>query len=457
MHPSVDSLFGTDGIRGKANLYPMTPQIALAAGVAAAKVLTSHCQSKNRHRIVVGRDTRLSSRMLEYAFISGVLSQGVDVYELGVLPSPAVGSLTKVYEAIGGLMVSASHNPFYDNGLKFFSFDGSKLDGELEKEIEKEIKQFDWLGTEGPTGSQLGNILLLEHTTRDYQNLLKSFFPSEMSLKGMRIAIDTANGASFEAAPSLLESYGASVFPFSKEPNGININFNCGSMYPQNIQQAVLMTGADLGIALDGDGDRLVLCDEKGQLCDGDDILAILALDFLKKKALSKNTVVVTVMSNLGLDETLQEEGIRVIRTDVGDRNVAEVLKKEELSLGGEQSGHIIPFAYSKTADGLLTALIILEIMSSTGISLSSLKKKLKRYPQKLWNLEISQKKPLDEIPGLKKLMDEAQATFNGKGRILLRYSGTESKIRLLVEAKDEDQVNEVGQKLLTFLRESLS
>ncbi|QSR89733.1 phosphoglucosamine mutase [Methylacidiphilum caldifontis] len=456
MNPKAKALFGTDGIRGKANLYPMTPQIALAAGVAAAKVLTTHCPLKNKPRIVVGRDTRISSRMLEYAFISGVVARGVDVFELGVIPSPAVGNFSKIYEAIGGVMVSASHNPYYDNGLKFFGYDGAKLSIELEKEIEREINSFDWLGSEGPTGSQVGKIFLAANPLQDYQNLLKSFFPGGINLKGLKIVLDTANGASFEAAPAILDHYGAFLYPFGKEPNGININLNCGSMFPQNIQQVVRMAGADVGIALDGDGDRLVLCDENGELCDGDDILSILASDFKKKEKLAKNTIAVTVMSNLGLDETLAEEGIKVLRTPVGDRNVADALAKEGLSLGGEQSGHIIPFHYSRTADGLLTALMVLQIMCSTGKSLASLRKNRLRYPQKLWNIDIAQKKPLEEIVGLKKLLDELQAAFNGKGRVLLRYSGTEPKIRLLVEAKDEEQVHQVGQKLLNFLKEAL-
>ncbi|QSR87378.1 phosphoglucosamine mutase [Candidatus Methylacidiphilum infernorum] len=457
MNPKAQSLFGTDGIRGKANVYPMTPQIALAAGAAAAKVFTAHCPSKKKQRMVVGRDTRISSRMLEYAVISGVISQGVDVFELGVVPSPAVANFSRVYEAIGGVMVSASHNPFYDNGLKFFDHDGGKLGVDLEKEIEKEISSFDWLGSEGPTGSQVGKIFLPDNTSREYQNLLKSFFPGGLDLKGIKIALDTANGASFEVAPAILDDYGAFLYAFGKEPNGININLNCGSLFPQNIQQFVRLSGADIGIALDGDGDRVVLCDENGELCDGDDIISILASDFKDKNRLSKNKIAVTVMSNLGLDETLEAEGIGVIRTPVGDRNVAEVLAREGLSLGGEQSGHIIPFDYSKTADGLLAALIVLQIMCSTGKSLGSLRKKLIRYPQKLWNIDVSRKKPLEEIPGLKKLLDESQALLDKKGRVLLRYSGTEPKIRLLVEAKEEERVQQVGQKLFSFLKEALS
>ena len=441
------TLFGTDGIRGIANRHPVTPEIAFRLGRAAGHLLRS---GDGKPRFVIGRDTRISGPMLEQALVAGLNSVGADALLAGVVPTPAVACLVTELGADGGVVISASHNPSQDNGLKLFGGDGYKLPDEIEERLEQLILTPE-IDAIRPEGRNVGTIEEIPDAADRYGHMAMASVPG-MSLHGMRIALDCANGASFETTPRVLRQLGADLALFHAAPDGININEGCGSTHPEEIARAVKETGASLGISHDGDADRLVLCDEKGDIVDGDEILAITAIDALRRGILAGKTLVATVMSNFGLDECLQAEGGKVLRTAVGDRYVVEAMRAGNFSIGGEQSGHLIFRDHGTTGDGLLAALQVLRVMTESGKPLSELRRVLKKYPQAQRNLRVKAKPPLDTLPDVAHLIAATEATLAGKGRVLLRYSGTEPKVRLLIEGPDEAIINAAADAITSAL-----
>lgn len=437
-------LFGTDGIRGVANIHPVTPEIAFRLGRAAGFLLRR--DGATAPRFVIGRDTRRSGVMLESALVAGLNSVGADALLAGVVPTPAVASLVTQLKADGGVVISASHNPASDNGLKLFGGDGYKLDDALELRLEQLIltEEIDHIR---PEGAGIGSSSLLSDAAQRYGTVATASVTG-ISLHGLKIAVDCANGASFETTPSVLSELGATLSLFHADPNGMNINAGCGSTHPEEISRLTRETGARIGISHDGDADRLVLCDEKGEIVDGDEILAMTALDALRRGTLGGKTLVATVMSNFGLDESLAAAGGKVVRTAVGDRYVVEAMKDGNFSIGGEQSGHLIFRDHGTTGDGLLAALQVLRIMTESGKPLSELRRCLKKYPQAQRNLRVQKKPPIESLPEVSRLVKETEASLAGKGRVLLRYSGTEPKVRLLIEGPDEAMINAAADKI---------
>ena len=452
-------LFGTDGVRGVANIEPVTAETALKLGRAAAHVFgtavrNSHHPS-DRRKIVLGKDTRLSGYMLENAIVAGITSLGVDVLIIGPLPTPGVAYITRSLRADAGIVLSASHNPYEDNGIKFFRHDGYKLDDEVEKCIEDIVFSGE-IENIRPTATKIGKAFRIDDALGRYVEFAKQSFPRGRTLDSLRIAVDCANGAAYKSTPCILRELGAETYVVHNAPNGTNINANCGSTYPSEIQRAVKEVQAHVGITHDGDADRVLLCDENGDLVDGDEIMAIAALSFLKTGRLAGNTLVATVMSNFGLDETLAAEGGKVLRTRVGDRYVIETMMREGLNVGGEQSGHMIFRDYATTGDGIVSALQVLRIMMETGKPLSELKKVLKKYPQAQRNLKVREKPALETLGAVQSLLKEAEQRLNGKGRVLLRYSGTEPKIRLLIEGRDEALINGHADRIAGAILDSI-
>lgn len=443
-------LFGTDGVRGTANLDPVTAEIALRLGRAAAHVfsqLPGYPHQGTRPKVVIGKDTRLSGYMLESAITSGVLSMGVDALLIGPLPTPGVAYMTRSLRADAGIVLTASHNPYADNGIKFFRHDGYKLDDDAEARIEALVFNGETDGIR-PTAGELGRAQRIDDALGRYVEYAKQSFPRNHTLEGIKIALDCANGAAYKASPCILRELGAEVVVRHAQPNGTNINLECGSTYPEEIQKLVRSTGAHLGISHDGDADRVILADETGAMVDGDEILAIAALDFLARGALAGNTLVTTVMSNCGLDELIEAHGGQVLRTKVGDRYVIEEMQARGLNVGGEQSGHMIFRDYSTTGDGIVSALQILRIMVESGKPLSQLRRCLQKYPQAQRNLRVREKPPLEELPAVLSLVRETEAALAGKGRVLLRYSGTEPKIRLLIEGRDGASIESAADRI---------
>jgi phosphoglucosamine mutase len=449
-------LFGTDGVRGVANLEPVTAETALKLGRAAAHVFTeaggrTH-RTDRRPVIVIGKDTRLSGYMLENAMAAGLMSLGVDVFLLGPLPTPGVAYITRSLRADGGIVLSASHNPYEDNGIKFFRHDGYKLDNEIEHRIENLVFSGE-IENIRPTAGKIGQARRIDDALGRYVEHAKASFPKGLNLEGVHIAVDTGNGAAYKSTPWILRELGATCHVFHDEPDGRNINAQCGSTYPEEISRLVKETGAHIGISHDGDADRVQLCDEKGEIVDGDDILAIAAVDHLRRGTLAKNTLVATVMSNFGLDEALKEAKGRVLRTKVGDRHVIEAMLRDDLNVGGEQSGHMIFRDFSTTGDGIVSALQILRIMVESGRPLSELKKCLRKYPQAQRNLKVREKIPIEEMPDVLGLVNEAEAELKGAGRVLLRYSGTEPKIRLLIEGRDAELIDRHADRIAATIQ----
>ena len=452
-------IFGTDGVRGVANVEPVTAETSLKLGRAAAHVFTRLNPRKNpegtRPKIVLGKDTRLSGYMLENALVAGITSMGVDVLIIGPLPTPGVAYITRSLRADAGIILSASHNPYEDNGVKFFRHDGYKLDDQVEQQIEQIVFAGE-IDSIRPTAGKIGRAARIDDALGRYVEFAKASFPRGMSLEKMRVAVDVANGAAYKSTPCILRELGAEVTVAHNEPNGININAQCGSIYPEEIQRLVKETGADVGITHDGDADRVLLCDENGEIVDGDEILAIASIDLLRAGRLEQNTVVATVMSNFGLDETLTAEAGTVVRTKVGDRYVIEEMMKKKLNLGGEQSGHIIFRDFTTTGDGIISALQILRIMHQTGQPLSKLKTCLEKYPQAQRNVFVKEKPPLTELSTVMKLVNEAEKELSGKGRVLLRYSGTESKIRLLIEGRELDKIDKQANRIADAIQQAI-
>lgn len=427
--------FGTDGIRGRANVYPMVSDFALKLGKAIATIFKN---GNRKHKIVIGKDTRISGYMFENAIVSGICSVGVDAVLLGVLPTPAIAFITKSLRADAGVVISASHNPYYDNGIKFFGPDGYKLNDELELEVEKLIEKdnFDL------SPSNIGKAYRIETAIGRYVEYVKSTFDKDIDLKGLKIVIDCANGATYKVAPMAISELGADVIVINDEPNGFNINDGCGAVNPEKLQGEVIKNNADLGISFDGDGDRVIFVDEKGEVVDGDYIMGICANYMNKQGLLNNSTVVATVMSNIGFENSLKRVGIKIIRSQVGDRYVLEEMLKGGYNLGGEQSGHIIFSDYNTTGDGLISALQLLKVLVKSGETLNRIKKFIEVYPQKLRNLPVDEKVPLEKLSKLKNVIDEIENELHGDGRVLVRYSGTENKLRIMVEAIYEDKID---------------
>jgi len=444
-------LFGTDGIRGRFNEGPLTLELATSFGRAVAAQF-----GREGRPVVIGRDTRVSGPTLESAVASGIASMGVDVLLVGVIPTPAIAFLTRHLQGCAGVVISASHNPFEDNGLKIFQGDGFKCDDALELELEGLILG-DTLRSQEKNGTKTGRIQTWPDAARRYAELAVKIYGAGLDLRGLRIVVDAGNGAAYQTTPDVLRALGADVLTFHIEPNGVNINANCGSTYPEVIQQAVKESGADIGLAHDGDADRLICCDETGSLLDGDEMLAIIGLDWLKRGKLAQKTVVATVMSNLGFDECFAAAGGKVLRAGVGDRYVLEQMLAHNLNLGGEQSGHIILRDYNTTGDGLVTALELLRIMKASGEPISRLRQGLRKYPQLLVNVKVRERIPLDQLPEVTETVKAIEAELGANGRILLRYSGTEPKIRLLVETRDEALLQPTADRVLAPIRKHLT
>jgi phosphoglucosamine mutase len=445
-------LFGTDGIRGVANIEPMTSETALKLGRAIAYVFK---KEPRRHRIVIGKDTRLSGYMLESAMVAGICSMGVDVLLVGPLPTPGIAFITSSMRADAGVVISASHNPYQDNGIKFFSREGLKLPYEIELQIEDFIFE-NQDPTHRPTRKEVGKAYRVDDAIGRYVVFAKNTFPKELTLEGLKIAVDCANGAAYRVAPEVFYELGAEVMPIGVNPDGENINRNCGALYPEVLAEEVKRTGADIGVAIDGDGDRCMLVDENGNVLNGDHILAISATAMLREGRLNKKTVVATVMSNSGLDEAIQGAGGRVVRTAVGDRYVVEEMIKEGYNLGGEQSGHIVFLDHTTTGDAVITALQVLSRMATKERRLSELASCMESYPQILLNVKVKEKKDLKEVPSVAKALTRVQKKLTNRGRAFIRYSGTEPLARITVEGKNEDQINLLARELAEAVEKEL-
>ncbi len=433
-------IFGTDGVRGTANVEPVTAETALKLGRASAHVfknLEVQSRGRGKHKIVIGKDTRLSGYMLENAISSGILSMGVDVIFIGPLPTPGVAYVTRSLRADAGIVITASHNPYTDNGIKFFRADGYKLDGAIETQIENLVFS-GAIEKVTPHSGQIGKALRIDDALGRYIEYAKSSFPRGLTLEGVKIVLDCGHGAAYKSSPSVLHELGAEVLVVNNQPDGTNINENCGSMHPEAMCRKVLEHGAHIGIAHDGDADRVLMCDETGRMIDGDDIMAIAALEMLAEKTLADNTLVATVMSNAGLEAAIRGAGGRMLRTAVGDKHVIDEMLKNGYNFGGEQSGHLIFRDHSSTGDGLVAALQILRILKTKNQPLSRLAQCWTRFPQRITNVKVREKRPLEEMKDVLDLTNQAEKELRSQGgRLLLRYSGTEPKLRLLVEGSD--------------------
>jgi phosphoglucosamine mutase len=445
-------LFGTDGVRGVANVYPMTAEVALQMGRALAYLIRN---GSHRHRVVIGKDTRLSGYMLEQALAAGIESMGVDTVLVGPMPTPGIANITVSMRADAGAVISASHNPYQDNGIKFFWRDGFKLPDETEAEIEDLIaaRRIDHLR---PTAQRIGQSKRLDDAIGRYVVALKNTFPRDLSLEGLTIVVDCANGAAYKVAPAVLQELGAKVIKLGVDPDGKNINHKCGALHPENLAKAVVRHGAHVGIALDGDADRLIVVDEKGQVVDGDAIMAICTGELVQRRALMKKTLVATVMSNIGLERAVARWGVKVKRTKVGDRYVVEEMRKNGYTLGGEQSGHLIFLEHATTGDGTLAALQLLAVLCRSGKPMSELTQVFEPVPQTLLNVVVKQRRELGELPEVMKAIRAAEQKLGNDGRVLVRFSGTEPKARVLIEgtnkAKNEQYARDIADALTKAL-----
>jgi len=448
----MKKLFGTDGVRGIANMDPMTAEMALQIGRATAYI----CKKRtHRHRIVIGKDTRLSGYMLESALVSGICSMGVDVLIVGPMPTPGIAFLTRSMRADAGMVISASHNPFQDNGIKIFSRDGFKLPDQTEETIEKLISH-DSIKDLRPTADEVGKAFRIDDAIGRYIVFLKNTFPAELDLEGLKLVIDCGNGAAYKIAPAVFEELGASVTAIGISPNGKNINADCGSLHPERLKEEVLKVGANLGIAFDGDADRVIFVDETGAEINGDQIMAICALEMARQNKLAKNTVVATVMSNMGLEKALEPQGIKVVRTQVGDRYVVEEMRRQGYNFGGEQSGHLIFMDHNTTGDGILSALQLLSVLVQTGKPLSELTTVMVVYPQLLKNIPVKSKTPLEQVTVLHQRISEIELEIQGHGRLLVRYSGTENKLRVMMEGESIELITGHVDELAELVRQNL-
>jgi len=445
-------LFGTDGVRGVANVHPMTGEMAMQIGRATAHLFRNR---GGRRRVVIGKDTRMSGYMLETALASGICSMGVDVLLVGPIPTPAIAFITRSMRAEAGVMISASHNPFYDNGIKIFSDDGFKLPDEMEEKIEELIFS-NSIDSLRPTAREVGKAFRIDDARGRYIVHLKNTFPSHLSLDGLKIVLDCANGAAYRVAPTVFEELGAEVIPIGVEPDGENINLNCGSLHPEVVSRVVLEKGADVGMALDGDADRIVFVDNRGNVVDGDHIMAICATDMLQEERLKKSTLVTTIMSNLGLEKALEACNGKVVKTPVGDRYVVNEMRQNGYNMGGEKSGHTIFLDHNTTGDGIITALQVLAVMGKKENSLADLAEVMTPFPQVLFNVRVKGKKELSQIPEVHCELEKMERELGETGRIVIRYSGTEPVIRIMLEGEREDQIRQMGGTLSEIIQNKL-
>src|SRR5262245_42546150 len=449
--PRARHLFGTDGIRGVANEAPMTPELALQLGRAVAFVAGRG--RAHAPRVLVGKDTRLSGYMIETAIASGICSMGGRVLLCGPIPTPAVAHLTVSMRADAGIVISASHNPYDDNGIKVFGGDGFKLPDEAEADIEALMHDSALLGPRR-TGRAIGRAQKLEDARGRYVVFAKTTFPSDLSLEGVRVVIDAAHGAAYRVAPRVFEELGARVTAIGVKPNGVNINRECGALHPEAVRAEVERRGARIGIALDGDADRVIVVDEKGELVDGDAVMAMCAARMVRDGQLRKNTLVATVMSNLGLERAVHSLGARLVRTPVGDRYVVEAMRAGGYNLGGEQSGHLVFLDHASTGDGVIAALQVLALMVRSGKPLSELARTaMERVPQVLENVTLPARRPLEEMQALSALSDEVRRALGAEGRVLVRWSGTEPKLRIMLEGPDEPRIRQWARDLAEAAR----
>lgn len=453
--PPVQKLFGTDGIRGTANRFPMTPDIVMKVGQAMGYWLHK-MKPGHKGMVLIGKDTRLSGYMLEQALSSGLNSMGVRVNLTGPLPTPGIGFLARNMRADAGVVISASHNAFFDNGIKIFGADGYKIPDAMEREIERLVFGNE-LSTHLVDSSDIGRTRRIDDAAGRYIVYVKNTFPLDLTLDGLRIVLDCANGAAYKVAPAVFEELGAEVIVLGDEPNGYNINDKTGALYPLKACEAVTRYRADLGISLDGDGDRVIMVDERGGIVNGDHILAICASHLAKRGLLAKKTVVATQMSNVGLESCLKEQGIDLVRTDVGDKHIVESLRQNGFTLGGEQSGHIIHMDHTTTGDGCVAALSVLAVMKREKRKLSDLKDMMEDVPQVLINTRVQNRRPLDEISGYKEMIAELNHKLGSNARIFVRYSGTEPVVRILVEGRDKKQISQCAEQIAGFLQHELS
>lgn len=446
-------LFGTDGVRGVANLDPMTSEMAMQLGRAAAHIFMRRA---GRHQIVIGKDTRISGYMLESALMAGICSMGVDVLVVGPMPTPAIAFLTRSLRADAGVVISASHNPYQDNGIKFFSSDGFKLPDEVEARIEELIVS-DEIRHLRPTADLIGKAYRIDDAEGRYIEFTKRSLPRDLDFQGIKLVVDCAHGAAYKVAPTVLRELGASVEVIGNKPDGMNINSGCGAVHPELLQETVLRQNADIGIALDGDADRAVFVCERGTVIDGDHVMAALGLDLQQNGLLAKQTLVGTVMSNFGLELSMAKAGIRLVRTPVGDRYLLERMLAEGYNFGGEQSGHFIFLDHNTTGDGLISALQILSLLKRTKKPLSELAKAMTAVPQVLVNIQVKQKPVLETIPDIERAIQEGNRRLNGSGRVVIRYSGTEPLLRIMVEGEQSTVVKEIAEDLASVVRDHLS
>ncbi|HSW63042.1 MAG TPA: phosphoglucosamine mutase [Dissulfurispiraceae bacterium] len=447
-------LFGTDGIRGKVNRGCMTPETMLRVGMAIGVVLHEK-DGIGRQKVLIGKDTRISGYVLESALTSGICSMGVDVTLVGPIPTPGVAFLTRALRLDAGVVISASHNPYHDNGIKIFSYDGFKLSDEMESRIEQ-LALAKSCPVKRPSGSKIGKAFRLDDAAGRYIEYIKSSIPRGIDLVGMRVVIDSANGAAYKITPQLLKELGAEVISIHDEPDGININRDCGSLHLDSLAEEVRKHEAHIGIAHDGDADRTLFVDEKGHIVDGDLVMSIIALELKRERRLRHDTVVMTVMSNLGVERHLERHGVKGIRTKVGDRYVVEEMRKSGYNFGGEQSGHIVFFDYNTTGDGPITALQVLHLMRKRNVRLSELVKDIELYPQVLLNVPVPVKKDLKEFPAITKLISETVKTLGNRGRLLVRPSGTEPKIRVMVECENADLAKTSAERIAAAIENQL-
>ncbi|MGJ0483342.1 MAG: phosphoglucosamine mutase [Methylomicrobium sp.] len=448
-------LFGTDGIRGTANHFPMQPDLVIKVGKAIGIILKRSAQPHSTPKVVIGKDTRLSGYMLEMALTSGLLATGIEVLLVGPLPTPGVSFITRNMRASVGIVISASHNPFHDNGIKIFGPDGFKIPDAMEEEIEQMVSK-DNFEAYLAHHEKIGRSRRIDDAQGRYIVYVKNTLPHQYTLDGLRIVLDTANGAAYKIAPAVFSELGAEVIHIGNSPNGININDEYGALYPEVISKAVLMYRADVGISLDGDADRVVMVDETGHIMNGDHILGLCALNMKKKGTLRNNTLVVTHMSNYGLEKIMREHGIDVVRVDVGDKHVVDEMRRLNASLGGEQSGHVIHLDHSTTGDGCIAALNVLAIMKESGMKLSELNRIVTDIPQKQINVRVKEKTPLDQIKGYRELIQCIESKLNATGRILVRFSGTEPLVRILVEGTDKLQIELFAEEIADLLKKEL-
>lgn len=443
-------LFGTDGVRGEAGSF-LSAELAMRVAMAAGIYFKDHAKTK---KILVGKDTRKSGYMIENAIVSGLTAVGYDVIQIGPMPTPAIAFLTVNMRCDAGIMISASHNPFEDNGIKFFDARGNKLSEEIEAQIEAIAQDKEKLHSAQATGKQIGSAKRIDDVIGRYIVRLKNSFSTELTLQGIRIVLDTANGAGYKVGPTVLEELGAEVIVLHDKPNGFNINEGCGAMHTKDLREAVKQYRADIGLALDGDADRLIVVDEKGDEVDGDQILGALALFLQRTGGLKGDGIVATVMSNQALEDSMTENGLVLHRSNVGDKYVLEMMREHGINFGGEQSGHIVMHDYAMTGDGLVSALQILALLLTSGEKASKILRPFKLYPQKLVNIKVKIKKPLEQIEGLEEELKKTDALHV---RHLIRYSGTENKLRILMEGKDAKVMEKEMERLVAFFEKALN